>query len=93
MKLSEKLVVAPVFSNLRIMPKVGEETRFGIDVGLGHAFAIGRGDLSGMSATLSADSDDHYGRLAWRLAADVCLRLRRRVAPTPGHHPGRRLAA
>lgn len=47
MKLSEKLVVAPVFSNLRIMPKVGEETRFGIDVGLGHAFAIGRGDLSG----------------------------------------------
>jgi hypothetical protein len=29
------------------MPKVGEETRIGIDVGLGHAFAIGRGDLSG----------------------------------------------
>lgn len=47
MKLSEKLVVAPVFSNLRIMPKVGEETRFGIDLGLGHTFAIGRGDLSG----------------------------------------------
>ncbi|TXI66640.1 MAG: hypothetical protein E6Q45_08860 [Flavobacterium sp.] len=47
MKLSEKLVVAPVFSNLRIMPKVGEETRFGFDFGLGHTFAIGRGDLSG----------------------------------------------
>lgn len=47
MKLSEKLVVAPVFYNLRIMPKVGEETRFGIDFGLGHTFAIGRGDLSG----------------------------------------------
>ena len=47
MKLSEKLVVAPVFSNLRIMPKIGEETRIGIDVGLGHTFAIGRGDLSG----------------------------------------------
>ena len=47
MKLSEKLVVAPVFSNLRIMSKVGEETRFGFDFGLGHTFAIGRGDLSG----------------------------------------------
>ena len=33
MKLSEKLVVAPVFTNLRIMPKVGDETRFGFDFG------------------------------------------------------------
>lgn len=47
MKLSEKLVVSPVFSNLRIMPKVGDNTRLGIDLGLGHTFAIGRGDLSG----------------------------------------------
>jgi hypothetical protein len=47
MKLSEKLIVAPVFSNLRIMPKIGEETRVGIDVGLGQSFALGRGDLSG----------------------------------------------
>ena len=47
MKLSEKLIVAPVFSNLRIMPKVGEETRIGIDVGLGQTFALGRVDLSG----------------------------------------------
>jgi hypothetical protein len=47
MKLSEKLVVAPVFSNLRIMPKIGEETRIGIDIGLGQTFALGRGDLSG----------------------------------------------
>ena len=47
MKLSEKLVVAPVFSNLRIMPKLEEETRIGLDFGLGHTFAIGRGDLSG----------------------------------------------
>ncbi|RTL14735.1 MAG: hypothetical protein EKK56_00340 [Flavobacteriaceae bacterium] len=47
MKLSEKLIVTPVFSNLRFMPKVGDETRFGFDFGLGHAFAIGRGDLSG----------------------------------------------
>ncbi len=47
MKLSEKLVVAPVFSNLRIMPKIDQETRIGIDIGLGHTFALGRGDLSG----------------------------------------------
>ena len=47
MKLSEKLVLTPIFSNLRIMPKVGDETRFGLDLGLGHSFAIGRGDLSG----------------------------------------------
>lgn len=60
MKLSEKLVVAPVFSNLRIMPKVGEETRIGIDVGLGHAFAIGRGDLSGTfkRIKLNLESDE-----------------------------------
>jgi hypothetical protein len=30
------------------MPKIGEETRVGIDVGIGRSFAIGRGDLSGM---------------------------------------------
>jgi hypothetical protein len=47
MRLSEKLIVAPVFSNLRIMPKIGEETRVGFDLGIGHSFAIGRGDLSG----------------------------------------------
>jgi hypothetical protein len=47
MKLSEKLIVAPVFSNLRIMPKIGEVTRLGLDIGLGQSFALGRGDLSG----------------------------------------------
>ena len=47
MKLSEKLVVAPVFSNLRIMPKIGDDARIGIDVGLGQTFALGRGNLSG----------------------------------------------
>ena len=47
MKLSEKLIMTPVFANLRIMPKIGEETRIGIDLGLGQTFALGRGDLSG----------------------------------------------
>jgi hypothetical protein len=47
MKISEKLIVAPIFSNLRIMPKVSDETRVGLDIGLGQSFAIGRGNLSG----------------------------------------------
>ena len=47
MKLSEKLVVAPVFANLRIMPKIADEARLGIDVGYGQTFALGRGNLSG----------------------------------------------
>lgn len=60
MKLSEKLIITPVFSNLRIMPKVGDETRLGIDVGLGRSFAIGRGDLSGTfkRIKLNLESDD-----------------------------------
>lgn len=47
MKLSEKLIMTPVFANLRIMPKIAEETRLGIDLGFGQTFAIGRGNLSG----------------------------------------------
>jgi nucleotidyltransferase/DNA polymerase involved in DNA repair len=60
MKLSEKLVVAPLFSNLRIMPKIAEETRIGIDIGLGHTFALGRGDLSGTfkRIKLNLEADD-----------------------------------
>lgn len=47
MKISEKLVMTPVFSNLRFMPKIGLDSRIGIDIGLGKTFAIGRGDLTG----------------------------------------------
>ncbi len=47
MKLSDKLIIAPVFANLRFMPKVGEETRLGIDAGIGQSFALGRGNLQG----------------------------------------------
>lgn len=59
MKLSEKLVMTPVFANLRIMPKVGEETRLGIDLGLGQSFALGRGNLQGtfQRAKLNLESD------------------------------------
>ena len=59
MILSQKLVIAPVFANLRIMPKVGEETRLGIDFGLGQSFALGRGNLQGtfQRAKLNLESD------------------------------------
>lgn len=59
MKLSDKLIIAPVFANLRIMPKVGEETRLGIDLGLGQSFALGRGNLQGsfQRAKLNLESE------------------------------------
>lgn len=60
MKVSEKLFMAPVFSNIRIMPKIGSESRIGIDVGLGKTFAIGRGNLTGdfKRIKLNFESDD-----------------------------------
>ena len=59
MKLSDKLIIAPVFANLRIMPKVGEETRLGIDLGFGQSFALGRGNLQGTfrRAKMNLESD------------------------------------
>lgn len=44
---SQKLVVAPIFANLRLSPKVGSETRITLQLGLGKAIALGRGDLTG----------------------------------------------
>jgi hypothetical protein len=54
------MIATPFFFNLRIMPKFGEETRLGIELGLGHAFALGRGNLSGtfQRAKLGLESDD-----------------------------------
>ena len=59
MKLSEKLIIAPVFANLRIMPQEDEETRLGVDLGLGQSFALGRGNLQGtfQRAKLNLESD------------------------------------
>lgn len=44
---SNKLVVAPVFANFRFSPKIGEETRITLQLGVGKAIALGRGNLSG----------------------------------------------
>lgn len=60
MVLSEELIVAPVFSNLRIMPKIGKVNRLGCELGIGHSFALGRGNLSGtyQRGKLCFESDD-----------------------------------
>ena len=52
--------MTPLFANLRIMPKIAEETRLGIDLGLGQTFALGRGDLSGTfkRIKLNLESDE-----------------------------------
>ena len=44
---SSKLVVAPVFANLRLSPKISDETRITLQAGLGKAIALGRGNLIG----------------------------------------------
>ncbi|WP_243699455.1 hypothetical protein [Flavobacterium caseinilyticum] len=44
---TDKLVVVPVFANLKLSPKIGDETRITLQMGLGKAIALGRGDLIG----------------------------------------------
>jgi hypothetical protein len=44
---SSKLVVAPVFANLRLSPKISDETRITLQLGLGKASALGHGNLIG----------------------------------------------
>ncbi|SHF95539.1 hypothetical protein SAMN05444396_10378 [Flavobacterium segetis] len=43
----DQLVVAPVFANFKLSPKVGEDTRITLQLGYGKALAIGRGSLMG----------------------------------------------
>jgi hypothetical protein len=44
---SNKLVVVPVFTNFRLSQKIGEETRITLQLGIGKAIALGRGNLTG----------------------------------------------
>lgn len=46
-KWTDKLVVVPVFANLKLSPKIGDDTRITLQLGLGKAIALGRGDLMG----------------------------------------------
>lgn len=48
-KASEKLVVAPVFANVKLSPRLtkDDEMRLYLSFGLGKSFALGRGNLNG----------------------------------------------
>lgn len=46
-KWTDQLVVAPIFANFRLSPKIGEDIRLTLQLGLGKAIALGRGDLMG----------------------------------------------
>lgn len=46
-KWTDKLVVVPVFANLKLSPKIDDDTRITLQLGLGKAIALGRGDLIG----------------------------------------------
>lgn len=46
-KWTDKLVVAPVFANFKLSPKIGEDSRITLQLGLGKAIAFGRGNLKG----------------------------------------------
>lgn len=57
---SNKLVVAPVFANFRLSPKIGEETRITLQLGLGKAIALGRGNLAGEYKKMSLGLQSSY---------------------------------
>jgi hypothetical protein len=44
---TDKLVVVPVFANFRLSPLIADDTRITLQLGLGKALALGRGDLMG----------------------------------------------
>ncbi len=46
-KGNEKMVVIPVYGNLRISPGFGNGSRITLQAGFGKGFALGRGNLSG----------------------------------------------
>ena len=46
--ITPKLVAVPVYGSLIINPHLNEDTSLFFQVGVGHAFALGRGDLSGL---------------------------------------------
>lgn len=52
-KVSEKLVVIPVFANFKLSPKIGEEARLYLQLGYGKSFGLGRGPLMGAYKKIS----------------------------------------
>jgi len=60
-----RLVTVPVFPELRFHPKIGDDVRLNFAYGLGYAFAIGRGDLSGDCQKISIGGADDKGNGAF----------------------------
>ena len=50
---TDKLVVVPVFANFRLSPLIGDDTRITLQLGLGKALGLGRGNLIGDYKKLS----------------------------------------
>lgn len=50
---TNKLVLVPVFANLKLSPRIGEDTSIVLQTGIGKAMALGRGNLSGGYKKLS----------------------------------------
>jgi len=46
--ITPKLVAVPVYGSLLINPAINEDSTLYIQIGIGKAFALGRGDLSGL---------------------------------------------
>lgn len=46
--ISPKLVAVPVYASIIINPHLNEDTSLFLQAGVGHSFALGRGDLSGL---------------------------------------------
>lgn len=46
--ITPKLVAVPVYASLLVNPRFGDESTMALQYGIGRAFALGRGDLSGL---------------------------------------------
>lgn len=46
--ISEKLVAVPIYASLILNPQIGDDFSIYAQAGIGQAFALGRGDLSGL---------------------------------------------
>lgn len=60
---NEKLVAVPAYLNLRLSPKISEDSRITLQYGLGQSFAIGRGSLNGTYQKISLGYENNDGNL------------------------------
>lgn len=62
-RLDHALVVAPVFGDFTLMPKIDDGLLFYAGFGYGKAFALGRGELSGFYRRIAIGAGDWNGRI------------------------------